>query len=374
MSSPPAAQGGVTPRSSWMYFLVAVLVFTFAMMVVSFPVGFYTVFGTHLSSKYSASTDIAGVELDLVFGTLGVPIPGSLGAYFVGLTAIYLAFFVLAARQGTGFFGSLRRALPDDYRALFGNPLAAMMVLLGATSFLTFVVDTFQTNAGISTGNITGDPFELFLDFTLAPVLEETTFRVIMIGVPVLVISLFILRGAPRGMVLRALWRPSSVWDTDEEEGDAVRSFSDATPSIFPDREYDSLKVRALKPVVYTFLGISSLLFGYAHYASGSGWGPGKITEAALAGLFLGYLYIKYGFSANILLHWSVNYVGSVFSFLGQGVYGVPWTSATGSYLDIIPTVEIIFLLGVPSTYVVALAIAKRSARRSRPGLDSPTA
>lgn len=355
-----------------MYFFVGILAFTFAMMVVSFPAGVYTVFGTQLSSTYPPSTSIAGVELDLVFFTVGVPLAGTLGDYFLGLTAIYLVFFVLAARQGAGFLGSLRRSLPDDYNALFANPLSAMMVLLGATSFLTFVLDTFQTSAGVSTGTITGDPFELLVDFTLAPVLEETTFRVIMIGLPIVALSLAMFRGSSRTNLLRVLWRPSSVWDTDEEEGETVHTFSEGTPSIFPDREYDSTKVRAMKPAVYTFLAVSSLLFGYAHYASGSGWGPGKISEAALAGLFLGYLYIKYGFATSVLLHWSVNYVGSVFSFLGQAVYGVPWTSTTGSYLDIIPSLEIIFLLGVPSTFVVAMSIAKRSSRRARAMAATP--
>ncbi len=237
---------------------------------------------------------------------------------------------MLAARQGAGIFKALRESVSDGYDALFTNPLAATLVLLGAISFATILLDTFQTSTGISTGSLTGDPFLLLMNFTLAPLAEETTFRMMLIGLPVLVLSLIMFRDFSPMKAAKALWRPSSVWDVDEDaetEAVIVRSFKETGPSIFPDGSSDSLKVRAIKPVVYAFLLLSSLIFGYAHYASGIGWGPGKVSEAALAGLVLGYLYIKYGFQTSVLLHWSVNYVGSIFSFLGQAVYGVPWTS-----------------------------------------------
>ena len=333
------------------------------MMVVSFPVGVYTVFGTHLSDNYSASTPVYSVGYDLLFATVEIPLVGNFGSVFVVLSAIYLGFFLLAARQGAGILRALRASASEGYDALFTNPLSAMVVLLGAVSFVTILIDTFQTNAGVSTGSLAGDPLLLLLNFILAPLTEETTFRLIMIGVPVLVLSLIILRDLSPLKVAKALWRPSSVWDVDEEgETGTVRSFEKTSPSLFPRDHSDSLKVRAIKPVVYVFLVLSSFIFGYAHYASG-GWGPGKVSEAAFAGLALGYLYIKYGFQTNVLLHWSVNYVGSIFSFFGQAVYGVPWTSNTGSYLDVVPNIVVVYLLGVPSTFVVATELTKRFGR-----------
>ena len=73
----------------------------------------------------------------------------------------------------------------------------------------------------------------------------------------------------------------------------------------------------------------------------------------------LGYLYVKYGFHTNVLLHWSINYVGSIFAFFAQGVWGVPWTSNTGNVLDYLPTLEIVILLGIPSTLIVANELLK---------------
>lgn len=326
-------------------------------MLVSFPAGLYTVFGTALSNPSNGTTPathIQGLNLDLVVTTTTLPISTTLGYAFLGVTAIYLVFLVLAARQGEGVLEALRESVNEGYGALFTNPLAAMMLLLGATSFLTQLIDSVQTTAGISTGSLTQDPFSLFMDFTLAPLLEETTFRVIMIGVPVLLLGLLAFRRASLLGVARALWRPSSLWDAEEdEEGETVRTFKDSGAALFPSASSGSM-ARAIRPAVLIFLVLSSLVFGYAHFASGSGWGPGKISEAALAGLALGYLYIKYGFATNVLLHWSINYVGSVFAFLATGLYGIPWNSTTGSPLDLFPTLLIVYILGVPSTFVLA--------------------
>jgi type IV secretory pathway VirB2 component (pilin) len=349
-----------------MFFFVGIIVFTIVMALVSFPVGVYTVFGTHLSANYSASTPVYSFGYDFFFATVQVPLAGNFGGIFAVLSVIYLGFLLLAARQGSGLLKALRASVADGYDALFTNPLTATLVVLGAVSFLTVLIDTFQTSAGVSTGSLNGDPFLLLANFLLAPLTEETTFRLIMIGLPVLVLSLIMFRDLSPINAAKALWRPSSVWDVDEDaetEAVIVRSFSETGSSLFPSGSSDSLKVRAIKPVVYVFLFLSSFIFGYAHYASGIGWGPGKISEAALAGVAFGYLYVKYGFHTNVLVHWSINYVGSIFAFLGQAVYGVPWTSNTGSFLDIIPTVDIVYLLGVPSTFIVANELLRRFSR-----------
>lgn len=339
------------------------MVATIIMTVISFPAGLYAVFWTKLSSTASPSNVISGLNLDLVFATVLIPIPGNLGSFFIASTAIYFVFLVLVARQGAGAVGALRASLPNRLDALFTNPLTAMIVLLGATSFVTQLLDSLQTSAGIATGSLTGDPFYLFVDFTLAPLVEETTFRLIMIGLPITLLAIVIFRGSALAGAARALWRPSSLWDV-EDEGEEARTFKEAGPSLFPKSQHESLKVKAIKPIVLVFLALSSLAFGYGHYASQSGWDLGKISEATVAGLALGYLYIKYGFAANVLLHWSINYVGSVFSFLALGVYGIPWNSNTGSLFDIVPTLLLVYLLGIPSTFlVVRELIGTRSAR-----------
>jgi hypothetical protein len=345
----------------------AIILFTVAMMVLSFPVGLYTVFGTTLSSTYSPSTPVHGLVYDFLFATVQIPFDGTLGDVIVVFLAIYLGFFLVAAKQGTGVLGALRGSVSHGYGELFSNPLTATLLLLGGTSLVTVAIDSIQTSSGIATGSLSGDPLSLLVSITIAPLFEETTFRVMLLGIPITVLSLILFRDLSPARVARVLWRPSSAWDVDETDGVGTRrSFADGDPALFPGYASDSLKARAMKPVVYVFLALSSFMFGYAHYASGAGWGPGKISEAALAGLALGYLYVKYGFLADVLLHWSINYVGTIYSFLAQGLWGIPWTSGAGSPLDVIPTVDFILLLGLPSTLILADALVKVMGR-SRP-------
>jgi hypothetical protein len=329
-------------------------------MVVSFPVGIYTVFGTHLSKNYTASTPVYALTYDFSFASVQVPIVGNLGELFAAFLAIYFVFFLLASRQGPGLVKALLAATNDGYLALFSNPLASTTVILGATSLGTVLVDSLQSNAGVQTGSLSGDPFSLLVDFTVAPLLEETSFRLVLLGVPVFLLALLLLRDFSPKTAIKVLWRPSSAWDVDETDIEGTpRPSNLPNASMFPGDGSRSLKVRVMKPIVFVFLALSSIIFGYAHYASGSGWGPGKVSEAALAGLALGYLYVKYGFHTNVLLHWSINYVGSIYSFLAQGLVGVPWTSQTGSLLDVVPTVDIVLLLGLPSLLIVVNELMK---------------
>jgi len=354
----PAAEHSA--KNAWLFFFAGVVLFTLAMMLASFPAGFYTVFVSHLSNSYTSSTPVYGLAYDFMLSTVQVPVSGNLGDVFVLSSAVYFGFLLLSAAQGGGVLRALRGATSKGYRELFSSPLAGMMVLLGAASLVTILIDSVQSSAGIQTGSVSGDPFDLLVNFTLAPLLEESTFRLVMIGVPVALLSVILLREFSPKQILHVLWRPSSAWDVDEtSEFEGVRTFEGSGFSLFPPGSSESLKVRAIKPVVLVFLVLSSVMFGYAHYASGAGWGPGKISEAALAGLALGYLYVKYGFHTSVLMHWSINYVGSVFSFLAQGLYGIPWTSNSGSFLDVFPTFDLVFLLGVPSLLLVVNELLK---------------
>ncbi len=53
---------------------------------------------------------------------------------------------------------------------------------------------------------------------------------------------------------------------------------------------------------------VSSAIFGYAHFASG--WGAWKILPASVGGLAFGYLFLRYGLVASIVLHFGTDYLG----------------------------------------------------------------
>ncbi len=51
----------------------------------------------------------------------------------------------------------------------------------------------------------------------------------------------------------------------------------------------------------------SSIVFGYAHFASG--WGAWKILPATVGGIAFGYLFLKFGLAASIMLHFGTDYL-----------------------------------------------------------------
>src|SRR4029077_17786149 len=99
----------------------------------------------------------------------------------------------------------------------------------------------------------------LLVDFTVAPLLEESTFRLVMLGVPVLVLALILIRGMSPLKAAKVLWRPSAAWDVDEtDDVEKRRSFDESDASIFPRGPSPSLRARALRPIVYVSLVPSS--------------------------------------------------------------------------------------------------------------------
>jgi hypothetical protein len=66
---------------------------------------------------------------------------------------------------------------------------------------------------------------------------------------------------------------------------------------------------------------ISAAIFGFAHYLGG--WGSWKIVPAAVGGFAFGYLFLKYGIAASIMLHFGTDYLGmplDVFSSYGLSI------------------------------------------------------
>ncbi|MCL5874597.1 MAG: CPBP family glutamic-type intramembrane protease [Candidatus Thermoplasmatota archaeon] len=76
------------------------------------------------------------------------------------------------------------------------------------------------------------------------------------------------------------------------------------------------------KPEILVLI-VSSLIFGIAHAGS---WDVSKIPQAALGGVFLGVLYLRFGLYADVLFHFSVDSPGVVMT----GIYGSP-LATTGS-------------------------------------------
>lgn len=329
----------------------AVLSFV-AMMVAAVPVGYYTVFFARLSTQFSYQTviaygspPVASVPFYVGLLTIYLPITATYGDIFAILTALVAVFIAVAALQGGGIVKAMRDVPRQGMRALFANPLLATVIILGASLLATVLLDFVQTSAGVSTGGLSGDPLQLLISFALAPFIEEIGYRFFLIGVPLFIV-LIALRN-PLGRSLKALWRPSSAWD--------------AAPV---DEQARSLQ-QSHKLLVYLLIALSSVVFGLAHYLAGSGWGIGKISEAALDGVALAYLYVRYGLHTSIIYHWATDVALNIFAFYGQAVYGVSWLANTD--YSLLPEYDILFIVGIPGALYIVYRMVTWYSTRTRP-------
>lgn len=303
-------------------FAILVLL-TLFFIILSIPVGFYTLFATSLSKSYTYATN---VDLFLFIGPFGFYLPGSqnIGILFVVFTAIYAAMIALAAFQGRSIFEAINGSFTEGVSAVFSNYLLVTVIAVGFLTFTASVVDIFVESAGVGIGSLSGDTLILFMSLVVAPLREEVGFRLILIGLPALILAI----GLPARSYLKVLWRPSAAVD---KEGWDLTS----------------------KVLIVTTIGISSAIWALAHVYSGSGWEWGKFYEVAYAGVVLGYLYVRYGLHIAVLTHWAFDYGSSVFAFFGQGAFGIPWTSSSGYILQNVYLFDAFYLIGIASFLVV---------------------
>lgn len=327
-----------------------IVVFTLVVLLGSIPFGTLAIFSPHLSTTgLTYQSRFLYVPMYIGLLTVDLPLTPTVAALFLSLTSLYVFFIALAAYQGGGMLKALRGACRDGMGDLLQNPLTATIMILGATLLATIILDIFQTSAGVSTGGLSGDPYLLLVDFTLAPLIEEVGFRFFLIGVPLFVVLLLMRSDGKR--MLKALWRPSSAWE--------------AIPADSP----MSLATRSLKLLVYVLIAVSSIVFGVAHYVSGAGWGIGKISEAALDGVALAYLYVRYGLHASIIFHWAVDFASNGYAFYGQAFYGISYTA--NSIYSLVPTIDIVFLAGIPALlFFINLFIKRAQGPHQGPGAE----
>lgn len=61
------------------------------------------------------------------------------------------------------------------------------------------------------------------------------------------------------------------------------------------------------------------VLFGFAHIAFAESWSEGKFAQATAGGIILGWVYLRFGFVASLLIHWATNYfIFSYATFISQ--------------------------------------------------------
>jgi Type II CAAX prenyl endopeptidase Rce1-like len=250
-----------------------------------------------LQANYTAATVIPASEGIVFFVTLftvQLPVSYTIGQLFLVLWVIFIILFAMALNgPSQSVIGALKKGYREGVSGIYSNSMFAVVSLFTVVLWGQDLLAYLQAAGGVSTGSLAAsDPLLTFLSYAIAPIREELGFRVIPIGVA----ALLILWG--RGRVrdgLMALWHPMRYLKKNDSPADYKRH----------------------QLIMYILIAISAALFGYAHVFFGGGWGIGKISEAAGAGVAFGVLYYQYGLPATILIHWAFDYEYGTYVFSG---------------------------------------------------------
>ena len=254
----------------------ALLSVIFGLLVISFPIGIYVVFETDIGDDINYDYPVTHLDIFRETSFYQSSFELSIGDVFVILWVFYLAIFVfsiLGPKQN--FLKSISSLISRGEYDVKLNYMFAMTKWLSILVLISALINFIQESFGIITVPPLGDNHLIqFFYVSLAPLLEEFVFRILLIGIP-----LFVLYSgrASFSYFLKCLWTPSSL------------NILDSKKAFF----------------VIAFVGIA---FGFAHIAFGDSWTEGKFAQATAGGIILGYVYFRYGFVASLLIHWATNY------------------------------------------------------------------
>ncbi len=255
----------------------------FGIMVLSFPMGAYLVFNSDIGDSINFQYPLNG--FNFFIGGIGynLPISFQLGDAFVIGWSVYIILFSISF---VGPLDSLTRTLAsimsEGWQSLKENGLVNVITWFSILILFSVTIDFVQEGFGIK---IESPPSQnnliQFFQLATAPLTEELGFRVLLIGIPLFLIFSY---RASWKLFFKSLWNPAGYLHIT-----------------------DYKKVMAIVITVGIF-------FGAAHIISGIPWSPGKITQAAMAGIIIGWVYVRYGLGPAILIHWGTNYF--IYSYL----------------------------------------------------------
>lgn len=158
-----------------------------------------------------------------------------------------------------------------------------LCTLMFAVTFMNFAIVFLMLLAGYNPTDAIGDAdlWELLFLLANASVWEEIVSRVLLIGVPLLLIDFARRKLRPK---------PYSYF--------LGGGFELGIPEV-------------------GLLMASSVFFGFAHY---EGWGSWKVFPAAVAGVAFGYLFLRHGLASAIVLHFAFDYLSIPGEVFGMGI------------------------------------------------------
>jgi hypothetical protein len=275
----------VAKRSQWRRTIKAVMAYMMISVIISLVAGLVTlVYGVGL-----VAPDILD-NPDWADGyTVFIVVPVFIHLFSISgyaLLAYYLliisAIIACCAWVFLSSYGEFLKELTMKAEPRKHSQIFDISGLIFVEMFALIVVVLVALLLGISEteSGVTGTTSELLFLLANASVWEELIVRVLMIGLPLLVIDLAIRKG-------RRNWKSYVLGG----------GFSFGVPEI-------------------VLLMASAAIFGYAHYLGG--WEAWIVPWDALGGITFGYLFLRHGLAAAVVLHFAIDYRGmptEVFGF-----------------------------------------------------------
>ena len=289
----------------------ALLSVIFGLLLVSFPIGIYVVFESEIGGDINYEYPLTHLELFEGTELYQASIDVSIGDAFVVLWIFYLVLFVIAILgPKEGFLKTLSPIISFGKYDIRLNYMIGVTKWLSILIFLSALINFVQEGFGIDIiPPPTDNDLIQFFYVSLAPLMEEFGFRLLLIGLP-----LFFLYSNRFSIkyFIQCLWNPNSL------------DIHDTKKAIF----------------LIIFVGI---LFGFAHIAFEDSWSGGKFAQAAISGIILGWVYLRYGFVASLLIHWATNYF--VFSY-GHFISQINLISIESAFShSFMSSLELLFLI-----------------------------
>ena len=295
----------------------------FGLMIVSFPLGAYAIFNSDIGDDIDYNFPLEKFDIFIAGVNIQLPLEYEIGDIFIITWSIFIILFVISSLgPKKNFMKTIGDILSNGKNSFSENYMINIIKWFSILVLISAVITIIQESFGIVTEPPdTANDLILFLQISLAPITEEIGFRLILIGIP-----LFLIYSHKSSLkfFFKCLWNP-----------------------------YSNLHVYEKRKVVALIVGVG-LFFGIAHVISGEPWTEGKILQASIGGIILGWVYFRYGLAAAIILHWATNYFIYSYLFLISEINGISVQNATNH--SMIGTFEIILIIsGIISATMVSL-------------------
>ena len=301
----------------------ALITVIFCLMILSFPAGAYLVFNSEIGDDITYEYPMDGLSLFLAGVGFEVPIKFELGDGFVVIWCTFLILFTVAILgPKKNFVRVLQSMISEGKYKIQDSYIVAAIKWFSILVIVSGSIISIQEFIGISVEQPeASNQLTQFFDISLAPIIEELGFRVVLIGLP-----LFMLYSHKLSFkfFVKSLWWP---W-----------------------KNLHNVNMKKALSVIV----IAGILFGAAHIFSDEAWSTGKLAQAIASGIIIGWVYFRYGLVPAILIHWATNYF--IFSY-GLIVADINQISIGDAFShSLLSTLEIILIVtGIISVIVLVL-------------------